>query len=579
MSTPLAQVYEFGAFRVDARKRLLLDREGRQLPLTPKAFDTLLFLLENRDTVVSKEALMRAVWPRVIVEENNLNQNVSAIRRALGETRGENRFIATIPGRGYRFVAEVGLGSSRPQSAPGTPSGIAVLPFVPLVPEHGEPALELGMADTLISRLSRIRQLVVRPIGAVRKFTDPERDAIAAGRELGVSAIVDGSIQRWGDTIRVSARLMQVGSGTAIWSGTFDEKFSDIFAVEDAICERIATELTITLQPEERARLNRRYTDKPEVYELFLKGRLHFTRLTPPEMLKAIDHFQRALRVDPGYAPAYLGIASAEFRLPLAGEMAPLEHYPKARQAALQALEIDNQLAEGHAILGWVRFWFEWNWLEAEESFRRAREIDPNEVEGHLGYAHMMSNTGRHDLAIEAVRRARELNPVFLLANALEGQFLLNAGRIDEAEEVLLRACDLDARFWLNHMYLSNVYFERHCFEDSLAHAEQAVRYSGGAAQPVALAICALARMGREDEARFRLGELLERSGQRYVPPFALAQAWLALGDQQQAFQWLDRGLDQRDPRMTFLKVDPRWALLRGEPRFETLLRQLQLAA
>jgi tetratricopeptide (TPR) repeat protein len=287
MSTPSGQVYEFGGFRMDARKRLLLAHDGQPVQLTPKAFDTLLFLLENRDSVVSKDELMRAIWPRAIVEENNLNQNISAVRRAL--------------------------------------------------------------------------------------------------------------------------------------------------------------------------------------------------------------------------------------------------------------------------------------------------ELDPNNAEGHLGFAHLLSNTGRHAQAIHEVQLARSVNPVFNLAHALEGQFLLNAGRLDEAERVLLGAADLDERFWLTQMYLSNLNYERERFEQSLFHARQAMRFSGGAAQPTALAICALAAVRRKDEARAALDELNERLSRSYVPPFVLALAWSGLGQPDRACEWLQRGIEQRDPRMTFLKVDPRWKPLREHAAFRTVLRQVSL--
>ena len=353
MTEPQRQDYEFGEFRVNTAKRLLFKGDGQPAPLTAKAFDALLYLVEHRAEVLKKEALMKAIWPERVVEENNLNQIISTLRRTLGEAKGEHRYIVTVPGRGYRFVAEVHVPPARTEGnlatipSAGASRAIAVLPFLPLVAEHRDLALELGMADTLIARLSGIRKLIVRPIASVRKYVDVEQNSLQAGRELGVESILEGSIQRWGDTIRVTVRLMQVATGAALWAGTFDEKFSNIFAVQDAIAERVVAALALQLGHAEKQHLTRRHTDNAEVYELYLKGRFHLFRLTPPEMQTGIAYFQQAIAIDPAYAQAYVGLASALFRLPLAGELRPGEFYPRAKAAALKALEIDGSLAEG----------------------------------------------------------------------------------------------------------------------------------------------------------------------------------------------------------------------------------------
>ena len=575
MTEPQAQVYEFGTFRIDAAKRLLFNREGQAVSLTPKVFDTLLYLLENRARVLKKEELMKAIWPERIVEENNLNQNISLLRRALGENKNEHQYIMTVPGHGYRFVAGVRALSTPAESpAPAVPS-LAVLPFQPLVAEHRDLALELGMADTLIARLSGIRQAVVRPIGSVRKYSGVEHDALLAGRELGVETILEGSIQRWGDAIRVNVRLMKVSSGAALWSGTFDEKFSDIFSVQDAIAERVAAALALRLGSEEKRLLTLRHTDNAAVYELYLKGRYHLGRLTPPEMQTAIGYFERAISLDATFAQAYIGMANAFFRLPLAAELRPLDHYPKAREAAQKALEIDSTLAEGHAILGWISFWYEWNWRASEEHFKQAQQLDPNDAESHLGYAHMLSNTGRHAESLAEVKRARELNPLYLLTNALECQFLMHAGQLGEALERLHQAVALDARFWLTHLYYSGVYLQSGRFAEAVAEAQEAQRLSEGSATAMAAAACALVKLGKTREARAVLEEALDRSTRKYVPPYSVALMYNALDEPEHAYSWLARGIDDRNPQVTFLKVDPKWNNRRTAPEFGALMRRV----
>ena len=576
MTEPQAHIYEFGDFRVDAARRLLLGRDGQPLSLTPKAFDTLLYLVEHREAVLDKEELLRAIWPDTTVEENNLNQNISALRRVLGEKRAEHNYIVTVPGRGYRFVAKVRTRTTRTEAPPAaTVKAIAVLPFMPLVAEHRDPALELGMADTLIARLSGIREVVVRPISSVRKYVDVDQNSLAAGQELGVESVLEGSIQRWGDSIRVTVRLMKVSTGAALWAGTFDEKFTNIFAVQDAIAERVAGALALHLGYEEKQRLTRRSTENAEAYELYLKGRYHVDRLTPPEMQKGISYFQQAIAIDPAYALAYLGLAYTFLRMPLAGEMPSTDFYPKAKAAAQKAIEIDDTLAAAHAALGWIMFWYEWNWSEAENQFRRALELDPNDADSHLGYAHLLSNTGRHAEGLAEVKRARELDPLNLLSNALEGQFLLHAGQTDEALTRLQKTLELEPHFWLARLFASSAYIEKGMFAEAAAEAHQARDFSGGSSHAMAFGGCALAKSGKKAEARGVVDELLKSSSERYIPPYHVALVYNGLGEREQALAWLERGFEQRDPKMTFLKVEPKWNNLRDDPRFKDLLRRV----
>jgi serine/threonine-protein kinase len=579
MTEPQQQDYEFGEFRVDTAKRLLLKGDGQPAALTAKAFDALLYLLEHRAEVLKKEELMKAIWPERVVEENNLNQIISTLRRVLGEAKGEHKYIVTVPGRGYRFVAELhtdAMPAVRP--APAV-AAMAVLPFLPLVAEHRDMALELGMADTLIARLSGIRKLIVRPIASVRKYIDVEQNSLQAGRELGVESILEGSIQRWGDTIRVTVRLMQVATGAALWTGTFDEKFSNIFAVQDAIAERVVAALALQLGHAEQQHLARRRTDKAEVYEMYLKGRFHLFRLTPAEMQTGIGYFQQAIAIDPEYALAHIGLANAMFRMPLAGDLSPGEFYPKAKAAALMALKLDDMLAEGHAILGWIAFWYEWDWRAAENHFRQALKVDPNDAESHLGYAHFLSNTGRHSEALAEVKRSRELNPLHLLGNALEGLFLIHAGRLDEALESLHKTLALDARFWFTHLYYSALYLEQGQFAEALDAAKQAQALSGGNFMPQAVGGCALAKLGRVEEAGAILNQLLQASTVRYIPPYYIALMHNSLRDQKETLAWLERGIEDRDPKMTFLQVDPRWKNLSGTPGFADIVRRVGLSS
>jgi len=297
------QIYEFGDFRIDTVRRLLLAGDGLTRSLSPKAFDTLLYMVEHSDVLLDKEALMKAIWPDTVVEENNLNQNISILRRVLGGSRHEHRYIVTVPGRGYRFVATVRTHSTSVMAvSAGTIKSLAVLPFQPLVTDDRDASLEMGMADTLIARLGSIGDMIVRPISSVRKYADLEQDALTAGRELEVDSVLEGSLQRRGNKIRVTVRLLNVSNGASLWAGTFDEELTDIFALQDAISERVARALALKLSREDKTRLVKHHTENTEAYQLYLKGRYDWWKNRPEEFAKSRDYFHRAVDADPSYA-------------------------------------------------------------------------------------------------------------------------------------------------------------------------------------------------------------------------------------------------------------------------------------
>jgi TolB-like protein/Flp pilus assembly protein TadD len=463
-----------------------------------------------------------------------------------------------------------------PAPAPPQADTVAVLPFLPLVEESRDPVLELGIADTLIARLSGIRQIVVRPISSVRRYADMDRDTLRAGRELGADVVVEGSIQRSGQELRVTVRLLRVGDGAALWADTFHESSSNIFAVQDAICERIAAALAMEFGQQVQPKPARLGTSDAEAYEQYLKGRYLLARLTPRDMRDSIDAFRGAVARDPNYAQAWLGLASVQIRIPIAGEAPPGEFYPHAKAAVQRALEIDATLAEGHAMLGWIAQWNEWDWAAAEAHFKRAIELDPNDTEGHLGYAHLLSVIGRHEQALAEVRRAREISPFFLIAASLEGYFLVRAQRLDEAIQRLEDARQLNESFWLIRLHLTDAYLAAGRYEDALREARAARQLSGDGTLAAAREATSLARLGRVAEAEELLGELLQRSTERYVPPYDLATAYDGVGDADAALAWLERAYEVRDPKMILLGVGG-WDSIRDRPEFVDLLRRMDL--
>ena len=627
MDKSLSLVYEFGDFRIDAAKRLLL-KGDEAVPLMPKAFDTLLYLVEHSGKVIQRDELMTAIWADTIVEENNLTQNISSLRRVLGEKHGQNQFIATVPGHGYKFVAPVRQVNETDQSAtpeydglitpefkeqsppPSTRTtkgtlanrfwlivltifvvlgfssfavyrwrenqqrvaeapikSLAVLPFKPLVAEKRDEALELGMADTLISKLSGGENIIVRPFGAIRSYNSWDQDSLQAGRELGVEAVLDGSIQTSGERIRVAARLFRTSDGKQLWAGQFDEKLNDIFGVQDSISERVAAALRIQLGQKKG------FTENVEAYELYMRGNYHTQNLTLAETDKGIAYFRQAIEVDSNYAKPHIGLARAYLTMALTSGIPSEQVLPLSKTAALRALEIDETLAEAHVAMGLIYFWYEWNWALAEKEYLRALELNPNSAEAHFAYAHVLSNSGRHELALAEIRRARELDPLSLVTNALEGQILFFAGKHDAALDRLNKSIDLNPNFWLEHLFISRVYTEKGMHAEAVAAAKKAKDLSGNS-QSDAYRAYALARWGQVAEARAVLDELLKLSKERYVPPYNVAVIYNALGESEKAMEYLEKGFAERDVRMVFLSVEPMWTPLRSNPHFVALLKR-----
>jgi DNA-binding winged helix-turn-helix (wHTH) protein/TolB-like protein/Flp pilus assembly protein TadD len=613
-------MYEFDGFRLDTVRRQLRDPHGELVALMPKAMDTLVYLVEHAGDTIDKEVLLRAVWRETIVEENNLTQNVSALRKALGERAGEHRFIVTIPGRGYRFVAAVHRVEALPPDAARTedpppaaiapietprrpllsrpivylglalvlvlgtvtwflassrrdqaiPQTIAVLPFKPVVATQRNEAIELGMADSLITELSRSTALIVRPLTATRRYSDIDQDALVAGRDLDVDAVLDGTIQMADGRVRASARLLRVRDGRQLWAGKFDDRSADFFAMQDAMAERVASALATRL-----VATRPRTTDDLRAYELYMLGRLHAMRLVMSEVRTALGYFEQAIIQDPSYALAYAGISEAMRSLALSNDVPAAEITPRAKIAIERAIELDPNLPEALMARGMFAFMFEWDWRAAEAYLSKAVELMPNNSEARIYLAHLYSNLARRDEALTQARKARELNPISPLIASLEGQFLGHQGQHDEAIRRLQEAVRIEPRLWLTHHLLANELIDAAKYEEALTASALAKKLSPLQTYSNVLDAIALARLKREPEARDILTKLTEASRTTYVPPTHLAMIHAALNEPTAAFDALNAALEARDPRLAFLKIDPKWDSLRSDPRFHELLKKV----
>jgi serine/threonine-protein kinase len=456
---------------------------------------------------------------------------------------------------------------------------IAVLPFKPLGQAERDQALELGMADTLIAKLSNSREVVVPPVSAVRRYGAADQDPQAAGRELGVEAVLDGYIQRRDDRIRVTARLLRVGDGEQLWAGQFDEKMTDIFAVQDSISEKVAAALALRLTGEERERLRKRYTENTEAYELYLRGRYFWSKRTSGDLQKAVEAFRQAIALDPNYALAYTGLADSYAALAVEefGGGPPGEMMPKAKEAALRALEIDDTLAEAHTSLGRVLGRDGRDAEGGERELKRGIELDPNSSEGHRAYAMFLVRWGRFDEALVEIRRALASDPFSLHKNMELALIHYFRREYDAAVDQYEKTLELDPNYYQARFLLALAYMQKGRLDEAVAELQKAADISGRNPRVVAYLGYAYARASKRREAQNVLDELKARSANAYVSSYDFAIVYLGLGDRDRAFEWLEKTVPEHDDKLLFLKVEPVMDDLRSDPRFEDLVRRVGL--
>lgn len=638
MDDTRSRVYRFASFRLDTRSRELREGGGPAIPLTSRAFDTLCVLLDNRDRVMSKDDLLAAVWPGRIVEENNLSQAISALRRALGTDVGDHRYIVTMPGRGYRFVADVVEGDDEqfddssqtgthtpplaeataprrrvdrrratdappravilgavlfmlalfaiiawrlrespdpmPASATATaaPVTLAVLPFRSLSPGPPDELLELGLAETLVTRLGRSQGLRVRSLASAQRLTTGQVDPIDVGRELAASYVVAGSTQRVGEDVRVNVHLLSVDGGGTVLSQTFDAHIDQVFTLQDAIGDAVTTALELQPVAVSARAAAPCEANSADAFRALLRAQYMLHRRAP----ETIAAYREAIALDPSCSRAYAGLATSYLFL-AHNDAPPDEVFPLAKGAALQALKIDPDSAEAHMAYGRYLQLHDWNWRGAEEALRRAIDRNPSLADAHFSLAHLLVATGRFDEGLDQARQARELDPLSPFINALGGGFFSAAGQSDEARAWVARSLELEPDFWIALLVRGGLALDRGDAEAAVADLQRAAERSHRASQVLAMLAVAEVAAGRRPHAEAILRELQQRAAAGYLQPTSLAAVYNALGDTDAALGQLERAYAGHDIRTGFLKVDARWNNLRGQPRFETLMRKLGL--
>jgi TolB-like protein/Tfp pilus assembly protein PilF len=566
--------YEFGEFRIEPARRLLLYRD-EPAPLTAKAFDTLLELVRRRGEVVFKDDLMRAVWPDTFVEENNLNQHIGALRRVLQDRYGENRYIVTVPGRGYRFVADVRLVAPTPLTGAGRLT-VAVLPFAPLDDDPQSDYLADGLTEDTIAALGQVDP---EQIGVISRTTVIEYKHSAASvariaSELGASYVVEGSLRSEAGHRRVTATLVRAHDQSSVWTASFDSEPTSVLEFQRELANIIAQQVRLRLDPRRLAALGRRQTRNVEAFDSYLRGRHLWHQLTPPSTRKALEHFAQATRLDADYALAWSGIADAHAAMPITGDASARAVSPRATEASEHALRVQPDLAEVQASVGFRKFWLDWDWPGAEAAFRRAIELDPSYSFSFrmLGLLHSHRSEVRESL--QAMRRARELDPLLPVHHALSAQVAFAARDYPLAAQFARQALSINPDFWIGHFQLAQAAVQLGDYDLAQRALADAGTTSGGNSKVMALRGFLHARQGRAEEARQVLGTLVALATERYVPPCAIALAHVGLGDIDGAAHAIERAYEARDVHLMFVPVDEKWDEARADPRISAVLKR-----
>jgi serine/threonine-protein kinase len=463
-----------------------------------------------------------------------------------------------------------------PPAAPNIRS-LAVLPLENLSRDPDQDYFADGMTEELIADLSQISALRVISRTSVMQYKNVRKSLRDIGKELNVDAVVEGSVERSGGRVRISAQLIHAPTDTHLWAKSYERDLGDVLALQDEVAGAIAHEIRIKLTPSEQARLATPRAINPEAHETYLRGLYHIGKRNEKDLEKSIAYFQQAIQQDPNYALAYAGLADS---YALRGSflymaLPPREVMPKSKSAALRALQIDDSLGEVHATLAYIEMIYDWNWVKSEEDFKRSIEINPNYAQAHHWYALHLAAMGREDESVAEMKRAQELDPLSLIINTNVGWVLYFAGRYDAAVEQLRKALELDPDFFVAHWELGLAYDQEGMNEEARSEFQKARMFSPS--NPVILASLgeADAGSGRRNEAREILNQLTQLSKQQFVSPYVIAVLNVALGANDEAFQWLERAYEQRDNNLILLKVDPRLRTIRSDPRFQDLLRRI----
>lgn len=591
MPTPRI-LYEFGSFRLDATDGVLL-HDDQPVPLTQKQTETLIVLVQNSGRLVKKDELIDKVWADACVEPANLTQNIFILRKILARYDPAVQFIETAPRRGYRFV-----GAVREITADSSPAPIeylsntsreadaerdqfeefnslAVLPFINATADPDAEYLSDGLTESIINSLAHVQTLRVLSRNTIARYKGKEIDPREIGQELAVRSVLTGRILQLGDRLIIRTEVVDVKGGWQIWGAQYHRKQSDILAIQEEIAQEISDKLKLKLTTSEKRKLTKRYTDSSEAYHFYLKGRYHWNKYAQKGLYQAIQCFKDAIDADPTYALAYAGLADSYQRI--SNLYVPTrEAMPKAKQAALKALEIDDSLAEAHAALGLVAMHYDWDWPLAEREFTRAIELNPNYELAHQRLALYFNIFGRTKEAMKELQIAIELDPLSLqISQSLAFQFFLQA-EYDDAIEQAAKTLEMNPNYHISHYLLGWVYKRLGDLSKSLESFQTAAAIDDASLFHAAVAH-AHGLKGNHTAAREILARLEQQGKERFFSTYCRAMVYIGLNEKDEAFHWLEEAFEERSEMLTWLRVGAEFDELRSDARFPELLRRIGL--
>jgi DNA-binding winged helix-turn-helix (wHTH) protein/tetratricopeptide (TPR) repeat protein len=581
-----SRIYEFKGFRLEAGQRRLLF-QGQPVPLKPKILDLLLFLVEMRGQLVVKEDLMRVIWPDSIVEENNITVSMSILRKTLGDDQITHQFIETVPRRGYRFLAEVTevIPEKPPATAPRRPEAqtesqdetidsLAVLPSQMPGSDPNVEYLTEGITESIVNMLSRIPKLRVLACSTVFRFKGKDLDPQTVGIQLNVKAVMMIRVMRLGEKLIIRSELVKVADGSQLWGEQYNRSPNDILAVQDEIAKAISESLKFKLTRQDQIRLTKQPTDKIEAFNLYLRGRYFWNKYNKEWVLKAIDAFKQAIEIDSHYALAYCGLADAYFRLSNV-HYQPREVLPKAKEAALKAVQIDENLAEAHSSLALIYVYYEHDWMRAEREFRRALELDPYLVSAHQRYGSYLTFLGRFEESLRHYETALELDPFSLQVNMNIATTYYLRGEYDRAVKHLYRTMELEPNYMPTHFVLGCVYIQQKRWEEAIKEFQFIYKLDEEAYLAMGFMGHAHALAGQRAEAETMLNVLQEIADREYVSPYAMLVVHLVLGPEERVFELLEQLYEEHNDWLVWLKVSPELRHLHDNPRFRNILKRV----
>ena len=587
MPAPPARLLRFDIFELDLRAGELR-KKGVKLRLQGQPLQVLAILLQRAGDLVTREELRAEIWSAdtFVDFDHSLHNAIARLRETLGDSAEEPHYIETLPRRGYKFIAQVnevqpdGFISPLRRSPNADPVGIravAVLPLEDLSPDPGHDYFADSLTEALITSLAKISALRVISRTSVMQYKGARKSLPQIARELNVDAVIEGSVVRSVDRVRINAQLIHATSDRHLWAESYERDFRDILALQSEIARQVANEVRIILTPEEHARLGSARQVNREAHECYLKARYHWNKRGEESVKKAIAYFHQAIDQDPTYAQGYAGLADCYNILGYYNALPPVEAYPKGKAAALKALELDDSLAEPHATLGVVKRDFEWDWPGAEEEFQKAIELNPGCVEAYHWRGTLLSMLGQHAEALREKTKALAMDPLSVVIRTDLARMFYFSRDYDQALEQYQAALDMDPNFSAAHVWRAHAYEQKGMFDQAISELQAGMRLSNDSPFALAKLGHGYALAGRCEEAKAVLNQLHAVARERYVSPYDIAMVHVGLQENDEAFVWLQRAFEQKSLWLGYLNVEPQLDAQRSDRRFQDLLRRIGL--